>query len=135
MSLKKSILSLLVGGLMSSAAGVALAQDAPKVLRMVPQSDLKILDPIWTTAFVTRNHGYNVYDTLFGVDINGTGYAPIEVTLPAEGRRDGEVVSVRLEASVSPIGTLALEAVPLSPRSTDERWKVELSVRGPVPSG
>ncbi|WP_213952889.1 ABC transporter substrate-binding protein [Variovorax sp. dw_954] len=71
MSLKKSILTFLIGGLMSSAAGVALAQDAPKVLRMVPQSDLKILDPIWTTAFVTRNHGYNVYDTLFGVDING----------------------------------------------------------------
>ena len=42
-----------------------------KVLRMVPQADLKILDPIWTTAFVTRDHGYMIYDTLFGVDIQG----------------------------------------------------------------
>jgi hypothetical protein len=58
--------------------------------------------------------------------------APIEVTLPAEGRQVGDVVSVRLESSVSPIGTLALEAVPLNPRSPGERWKIELSVRGPA---
>jgi hypothetical protein len=55
--------------------------------------------------------------------------SPIELTLPAEGRNTGEVVPVRLESGVTPIGTLALEAVPLNPRSPDERWKVELSVR------
>jgi hypothetical protein len=27
----------------------------------------KILDPFWTTAYITRNHGYLVYGTLFGV--------------------------------------------------------------------
>ncbi|HEX4338508.1 MAG TPA: Hsp70 family protein [Polyangiaceae bacterium] len=56
--------------------------------------------------------------------------SPIELTLPAEGRQVGEVVPVRLESGVTPIGTLALEAVPLNPRSPEERWKVELSVRG-----
>jgi hypothetical protein len=56
--------------------------------------------------------------------------SPIELTLPAEGRLEGEVVPVRLESGVTPIGTLALEAVPLNPRSPGERWKVELSVRG-----
>ena len=55
--------------------------------------------------------------------------SPIELTLPAEGRQAGEVVPVRLESGVTPIGTLALEAVPLNPRAPDERWKVELSVR------
>ncbi|MFJ1261035.1 ABC transporter substrate-binding protein, partial [Cupriavidus sp. CuC1] len=35
------------------------------------QADLKILDPIWTTAFITRDHGYMIYDTLFGVDAKG----------------------------------------------------------------
>ena len=50
---------------------MACAQDASKVLRVVPQADLKILDPIWTTAFITRDHGYMIYDTLFGVDANG----------------------------------------------------------------
>ncbi|HVY49681.1 MAG TPA: Hsp70 family protein [Minicystis sp.] len=56
--------------------------------------------------------------------------APIEVTLPAEGRREGDVVPVKLHASVTEIGTLAVEAVPVAPLKADERWKVELSVRG-----
>jgi len=44
----------------------AMAQD--KVLRVVPHSNLAILDPIWTTAYMSRNHGYMIYDTLFGTD-------------------------------------------------------------------
>jgi hypothetical protein len=55
--------------------------------------------------------------------------SPIEVTLPAEGRREGDVVPVRLSASVTEVGTLLLEAVPTSPQKADERWKIELSVR------
>ena len=39
-----------------------------KVLRVVPHSNLNILDPIWTTQYMARNHGYMVYDTLFGTD-------------------------------------------------------------------
>ena len=31
-------------------------------------SDVKILDPIWTTAYIQRNHGYMVWDTLFAMD-------------------------------------------------------------------
>jgi len=27
------------------------------VLRVVPHADLKNIDPIWTTAYITRNHG------------------------------------------------------------------------------
>ncbi len=37
-------------------------------LRIVPHSNLAILDPIWTTAYMSRNHGYMIYDTLFGTD-------------------------------------------------------------------
>lgn len=44
---------------------------AETVLRFVPHSDLKILDPVWTTAYVTRNHGFMVYDTLFALDAAG----------------------------------------------------------------
>jgi peptide/nickel transport system substrate-binding protein len=44
----------------------ATAQD--KVLRVVPHSNLNILDPIWTTQYMARNHGYMVYDTLFATD-------------------------------------------------------------------
>jgi peptide/nickel transport system substrate-binding protein len=41
---------------------------APKVIRAVPIGDLKVLDPIWTTAYITRNHAYLVWDTLFALD-------------------------------------------------------------------
>ena len=50
------------------AASSALAQGT--VLRVVPHSNLAILDPIWTTAYMSRNHGYMIYDTLFGTDEN-----------------------------------------------------------------
>jgi hypothetical protein len=55
--------------------------------------------------------------------------APIEVTLPAEGRPVGDVVPIRLSAQVTAIGTLELEAIPLEPLKADERWRVELNVR------
>ncbi len=48
-------------------APVATAQ-GQKVLKFIPQADLRILDPITTTAYITRNHGYMVYDTLFATD-------------------------------------------------------------------
>ena len=38
------------------------------VLRFIPQSDLAVLDPIWTAAYVTRNHAMMVFDTLYGTD-------------------------------------------------------------------
>jgi len=44
---------------------------ADRTLRFVPHSDLKILDPIWTPAYITRNHGYMIYDTLFAADADG----------------------------------------------------------------
>jgi peptide/nickel transport system substrate-binding protein len=46
----------------------AWAQSAPTTLRFIPQADLRSIDPIWTTAYVTRNFGYLVYDTLFALD-------------------------------------------------------------------
>src|ERR1700745_3052403 len=62
--------------LAAAAAATAATVVAPYVhaqkrggtLRFVPHADLKILDPIWTTAYITRNHGYMIYDTLFALD-------------------------------------------------------------------
>ena len=55
---------------LASAAATALATPAiaqpAKLLRFVPESDVAVVDPIWTTATVTRNHGYLVFDTLYG---------------------------------------------------------------------
>jgi len=49
-------------------AALALAPADAKTLRVAPHSDLKIVDPIWTTALITVNHGYMIYDTLFALD-------------------------------------------------------------------
>ena len=58
-------------GTASALPGFAIAQPAQnRVLKMVPQANLTSLDPIWTTANITRNHGYMIYDTLYGMDAN-----------------------------------------------------------------
>jgi peptide/nickel transport system substrate-binding protein len=51
-------------------AGSSLAQ-AQTTLKVVMHSDVKIVDPIWTTAYIVRNHGYMIYDTLFALDEKG----------------------------------------------------------------
>src|SRR5207302_7101043 len=43
---------------------------AETVLKAALHSDLKIIDPIWTTALISTHHGYMVYDTLFALDAN-----------------------------------------------------------------
>src|ERR1700675_1394184 len=50
------------------AVGPAAAQSTGKTIRSIARADLRSLDPIWTTAYITRNYGYMVYDTLFAVD-------------------------------------------------------------------
>ena len=58
-------------GAASALPRFAIAQPASaRVLRFIPQSDVGVLDPIFTTAYVTRNHGLLVWDTLYGVDSN-----------------------------------------------------------------
>jgi peptide/nickel transport system substrate-binding protein len=56
-----------IGALAASLVGVR----AETTLRAVMHSDLKIVDPVWTTAYITRNHGYMIYDTLFAMDEKG----------------------------------------------------------------
>ncbi len=60
----------LVSGVALLAASLALPAQSESILRIVPHADLKNIDPIWTTAYITRNHGYMVYDTLFALDEN-----------------------------------------------------------------
>ena len=62
--LRRSLIAL-AGALLLAAPASA---QSPKTLRVVMHSDLKILDPVWTTAYIVRNHGYLIYDTLFALD-------------------------------------------------------------------
>ncbi|MBI3710018.1 MAG: ABC transporter substrate-binding protein [Proteobacteria bacterium] len=62
--------ALKVGAVVAAIAGLMPADAAAqgKTLKFVPQADLRVLDPIWTTGYITRNHGYMVYDTLLAID-------------------------------------------------------------------
>lgn len=50
----------------------------------------------------------------------------IELTLPEEGRRPGEIVPVYLSSTVTEVGTLELNAVSVR---DGKRWKIEFDVR------
>jgi peptide/nickel transport system substrate-binding protein len=65
---KHSLCLLVVVVILASLASPVAAQTT---LRVVMHSDLKIVDPIWTTAYISRNHGYMIYDTLFAMDAKG----------------------------------------------------------------
>ena len=62
--------------LASAAAAASLGMPAiargaaSNVLKFVPQADLAVLDPVWTTTYQSRDHGFLVFDTLFGLDSN-----------------------------------------------------------------
>jgi peptide/nickel transport system substrate-binding protein len=55
------------------ALSVTLVVSAPadaKTITAVMHSDLRVIDPGITTAYITRDHGYMVYDTLLAEDAN-----------------------------------------------------------------
>ena len=58
--------------LLSAAAALATVSVVPiasaQTLKVVMHSDVKVLDPIWSGAYITRNHGYMLYDVLFAMD-------------------------------------------------------------------
>ncbi len=60
----------LAGTVAAAGLGLAAPALAESVLKVVPHADLRNIDPIWTTAYITRNHGYLVFDTLFAMDEN-----------------------------------------------------------------
>ncbi len=55
------------------AAPQILRAEAQKTITFVPHADLASLDPVWTTADVTRNFSLAVYDTLYGYDAEFKG--------------------------------------------------------------
>lgn len=64
----KTLRRFVLPSVVAALTAFSMPASAEKVLRVVPHADLKNLDPIWTTAYITRNHAYMVYDTLFATD-------------------------------------------------------------------
>ncbi|MBV1798141.1 ABC transporter substrate-binding protein [Siccirubricoccus sp. G192] len=92
----------LLAGAAAGAAALprfAIAQPSQaRLLRMVPQANLTSIDPIWTTANITRNHGFMVYDTLYGLDAQFRTQPQM-----AEGHQveqDGKLVTITLRTGL-----------------------------------
>ena len=64
--------NFLAGAVTAAFGRTPLAQPAlgtkAKTLIHVPQANLTSLDPVWTTALVTRNYAAMVFETLYGRD-------------------------------------------------------------------
>src|SRR6202521_888139 len=60
--------SVVLSVLALSAAMPSRAVAAGKTITAVMHSDLRIIDPLFTTAYITRDHGYMIYDTLLATD-------------------------------------------------------------------
>jgi ABC-type transport system substrate-binding protein len=74
---------------------LSLAQvNRANTLKMVPQANLTSLDPIWTTANITRNYGFMVYDTLYGLD--GQYRVQPQMAAGHEEADDGRSVTITL---------------------------------------
>ena len=81
-SIRRVAAACLTASLLWCLAEGAPPARAETTLKVVMHSDLKIVDPIWTTAYIVRNHGYMIYDTLFATDAKGVESALSKI--PAE---------------------------------------------------
>src|ERR1700712_4582039 len=59
---------IIASSLIALAALVMPPPAEAKTITAVMHSDLRIIDPIFTTAYISRDYGYMVYDTLLATD-------------------------------------------------------------------
>ena len=84
--------ALAAAALAGAVAAPAAAED--NVFKAVVHADLKNIDPIWTTAYITRNHGYMIWDTLFATD--GNFEVQPQMAESATVSEDGKTYTIRL---------------------------------------
>ena len=63
--------TFLAAGAAAALARPAIAQGNARLLRFVPEGNLQNPDPIWTTTTIARNHGFMIWDTLYGQNSKG----------------------------------------------------------------
>ena len=146
---------VLAGGAAAFAAtscpAIITAQAQPSAARTVKavmHADLRVLDPIWTTANISAYHGAMIYDTLFGLDASFTpqpqmvdkfGVSDDKLTYTFQLRdglkfSDGAAVtaadcvaSVRRWAARSGSGQTMMKRVKDTPVVDDKTFKIVLS--------
>jgi peptide/nickel transport system substrate-binding protein len=79
-----------LGAAAATVAAPALVQgQAARTLKFIPHANLTVVDPVWTTAYVTRNSGFLIWDTLYGLDDD---YKPQPQMVEGHVVEDGEKV-------------------------------------------
>src|SRR5256885_16733238 len=144
---------VLAGGAAALATFAAIIKakaqpSAARTVKAVMHADLRVLDPIWTTANISAYHGAMIYDTLFGLDGNFTpqpqmvsrwGLSDDKLTYTFELRdglkfSDGAgvtaadcVASVRRWAARSGAGQSMMTRVKDTPVVDDKTFRIVLS--------
>jgi peptide/nickel transport system substrate-binding protein len=124
-----------------------------RVMKFTPQADLSVLDPVWTTATVTRNHAFLVFDTLYGQDdsYRATPQMAEGATTENDGKlwkivlrpglkfHDGSAVLARdCVASIQrwgkrdPFGQKLMDAVDAITASNDKTFTIKLKTPFPL---
>ncbi|MDA9440781.1 peptide ABC transporter substrate-binding protein [Bradyrhizobium sp. CCBAU 51745] len=140
----------LVAGTVVSMPSILPAQNAStaaRTVRMVMSGDLRVFDPVFTTATITGNHGYAIYDTLFALDSKLTPQPQMvgkwrvsddKKTYTFELRNglawhDGTpltaadcVASIRRWAEVAPAGKLIMARAKDISKKDDKTFTIEL---------
>src|SRR3954447_7643972 len=83
--------SVVAGALAAPALVRAASQTT---LKFVPQTDIAGYDPVWSSAQVTRNYSYLVFDTLYGV--NSAYQAQPQMAEGASSDADKKVWTIKL---------------------------------------
>jgi peptide/nickel transport system substrate-binding protein len=88
---RRTLLAMAAGAL---AAPSLVRAENERVLRFIPYANLAVLDPVWTSAYITRNHAYVVFDTPCGQDSSFHALPQMVEGAPTE--QDGRVWRLRL---------------------------------------
>jgi len=67
-NVSKSRRIAVLGSLFAASVMSASTAHAATTVTAVMHAGLRVMDPVFSTAFLTRDHGYMIYDTLLGVD-------------------------------------------------------------------
>ncbi|HEY8290764.1 MAG TPA: ABC transporter substrate-binding protein [Acetobacteraceae bacterium] len=65
---RRQVLKTAIAGATVLAAPRIVQAEGAKTVTFVPHADLASIDPVWTTADITRNYSLAVFDTLYGYD-------------------------------------------------------------------
>src|SRR3954469_11894832 len=76
------------------AAPRIVRADGPKTVTFAPHADLASIDPVWTTADITRNYSLAVFDTLYAYDAQFNVQPQMAAGLRVEN--DGKTAEITL---------------------------------------